>query len=146
MYAVVKTGGKQYRISKDDVLTVEKLDGDKGDTLELVEVLAMGDGKSITVGNPLVQGARVAATVLEQKKSDKVVVFKKKRRKNYRRTRGHRQQVTVIRINDILAKGEESKTKEVAPAKKDKATANNPPAKAKKAPAKAKKAPAAKQK
>ena len=139
MYAVVKTGGKQYRISKDDVLTVEKLDGDKGDTLELVEVLAMGDGKSITVGNPLVQGARVAATVLEQKKSDKVVVFKKKRRKNYRRTRGHRQQVTVIRINDILAKGEESKTKEVAPAKKDKA-------KAKKAPAKAKKAPAAKQK
>jgi len=140
MYAVVKTGGKQYRISKDDVLTVEKLDGDKGDTLELVEVLAMGDGKSITVGNPLVQGARVAATVLEQKKSDKVVVFKKKRRKNYRRTRGHRQQVTIIRINDILVKGEVSKTKEVAPAKKDKA--KKAPAKAKKAPAKAKKAPA----
>ena len=142
MYAVVKTGGKQYRISKDDVLTVEKLDGNKGETLELVEVLAMGDGKSITVGNPLVQGARVAATVLEQKKSDKVVVFKKKRRKNYRRTRGHRQQVTVIRINDILAKGEESKTKEVAPAKKDKAKAKKTPAKAKKTPAKAKKAPA----
>ena len=155
MYAVVKTGGKQYRVSKDDVLTVEKLDGDKGDTLELAEVLAMGDGKSITVGNPLVEGARVAATVLEQKKSDKIVVFKKKRRKNYRRTRGHRQQVTVIRINDILAKGEVSKRKEKTAAENDKAKKAPAKAKVKKAPAakakakakaKTKKAPAAKAK
>ncbi|MEE2661705.1 MAG: 50S ribosomal protein L21, partial [Pseudomonadota bacterium] len=131
---------------------VEKLDGDKGDTVELAEVLAVGDGKSITVGDPRVDGARVAATVLEQKKSDKIIVFKKKRRKNYRRTKGHRQQVTVIRINDILAKGEASKPKEASPAENDqpkakakaKAKAKKAPAKAKKAPAKAKKAPTGK--
>ena len=159
MYAVVKTGGKQYRVSKDDVLTVEKLDGDKGETLELSEVLAMGDGHSLTLGNPIVDGARVAATVLEQKKSDKIVVFKKKRRKNYRRTRGHRQQVTVIRINDILAKGEVSKRKEKTAAENDKAKKTPAKAKVKKAPAakaktkaktkakaKTKKAPAAKAK
>ncbi|MEC7489723.1 MAG: 50S ribosomal protein L21 [Pseudomonadota bacterium] len=104
MYAVVKTGGKQYRVEKDDVLTVEKLAGDAGATVELEHVLAINDGKGLTVGTPLLKGARVAATVLEQKKADKVVVFKKKRRKNYRRTKGHRQQITVIRINDILSK------------------------------------------
>jgi len=104
MYAVVKTGGKQYRVEKDDVLTVEKLAGDAGATVELEHVLAINDGKGLTVGTPLLKGARVAATVLEQKKADKVVIFKKKRRKNYRRTKGHRQQITVIRINDILSK------------------------------------------
>ena len=106
MYAVVKTGGKQYRVAKDDVLTVEKLDGDAGAKVELSEVLAIDDGKGLTVGAPLVNGARVAAEVLEQKKGDKVVIFKKKRRKNYRRTKGHRQQLTVIRITDVLAKGQ----------------------------------------
>ena len=106
MYAVVKTGGKQYRVAKDDVLTVEKLDGDAGARVELSEVLAMDDGKGLTVGAPLVDGARVAAEVLEQKKGDKVVIFKKKRRKNYRRSKGHRQQLTVIRITDVLAKGQ----------------------------------------
>mgnify|MGYP001379417027 FL=1 len=106
MYAVVKTGGKQYRVAKDDILTVEKLDGDAGARVELSEVLAMDDGKGLTVGAPLVDGARVAAEVLEQKKGDKVVIFKKKRRKNYRRTKGHRQQLTVIRITDFLAKGQ----------------------------------------
>ena len=106
MYAVVKTGGKQYRVAKDDVLTVEKLAGDAGARVELSEVLAMDAGKGLTVGAPLVDGARVAAEVLEQKKGDKVVIFKKKRRKNYRRTKGHRQQLTVIRITDVLAKGQ----------------------------------------
>ncbi|MEK9647273.1 MAG: 50S ribosomal protein L21 [Alphaproteobacteria bacterium] len=114
MYAVVKTGGKQYRVAKDDVIAVEKLEGNAGDAVELDQVLAMDDGKGLTMGAPLVDGARVAATVLEQKKDDKVVIFKKKRRKNYRRTRGHRQQITVIRITDILAKGEKA-----APAKAD---------------------------
>ncbi len=110
MYAVVKTGGKQYRVAKNDVVAVEKLEGNAGDVVELDQVLAMDDGKALMVGAPLVDGARVAATVLEQKKDDKVVIFKKKRRKNYRRTRGHRQQITVIRINEILAKGEKAAT------------------------------------
>ena len=153
MYAVVKTGGKQYRVAKDDVLTVEKLDGEAGANVELAEVLAMDDGSGLPVGLPPVDGARVAATVLEQKKADKVVIFKKTRRKNYRRTKGHRQQVTVIRITDILAKGKKAPAAEAsapAPAADDgSAPAKKAPAKAKakaktksKAKAKAKKAPA----
>jgi len=141
MYAVVKTGGKQYRVAKNDVLTVEKLDGDAGASVELGEVLAMDDGKGLTVGAPLVDGARVAAEVLEQKKGDKVVIFKKKRRKNYRRTRGHRQPLTVIRISDILAKGQKAAAAKAAPAADADAPAKKAPAKAKakaKAPAKAK--------
>lgn len=108
MYAVVKTGGKQYRVAKNDVITVEKLGGDAGEVIELGEVLAMDNGDGLTIGVPTVDGARVAATVLEQKKADKVVIFKKKRRKNYRRTKGHRQQVTVLRITDFLAKGQKA--------------------------------------
>lgn len=151
MYAVVKTGGKQYRVAKDDVLTVEKLNCEAGAVVELKEVLAMDDGKGLKIGTPMVDGARVAATVLEQKKSDKVVIFKKKRRKNYRRTKGHRQQVTVIRISDILAKGQKAAAAKaasdaVAPTKKAPAKAKaktKGPAKAKaKAKTAAKKAPA----
>ena len=151
MYAVVKTGGKQYRVAKDDVLTIEKINGEAGADVELEEVLAMDDGKGLTVGTPMVDGARVAATVLEQKKSDKVVIFKKKRRKNYRRTKGHRQQVTVIRISDILAKGQKTAGAKAAsdadtPTKKAPAKAKaktKGPAKAKaKAKTAAKKAPA----
>ena len=136
MYAVVKTGGKQYRVAKNDVLTVEKLDGEAGAVVELEEVLAMNDGSGLTIGTPMVDGARVAATVLEQKKGDKVIIFKKKRRKNYRRTRGHRQQLTVIRISDILAKGQKAAAASAAPAADADAPAK---AKAKTA---AKKAPA----
>jgi large subunit ribosomal protein L21 len=149
MYAVVKTGGKQYRVAKDDVLTVEKLDGEAGAVVELEEVLAMDDGKGLTVGTPMVDGARVAATVLEQKKSDKVVIFKKKRRKNYRRTKGHRQQVTVIRISDILARGQKMAVAKAtsdadAPTKKGsaKAKAKSPVKARAKAKTAAKKAPA----
>ncbi len=137
MYAVVKTGGKQYRVAKDDVIAVEKLEGNAGDAVELDQVLAMDDGKGLTVGAPLVDGARVAATVLEQKKDDKVVIFKKKRRKNYRRTRGHRQQITVIRVTDILAKGQKAAA---APAK---AEADAPAAKKTAKKAAKKKAPPA---
>ena len=141
MYAVVKTGGKQYRVAKDDVLTVEKLDAEAGAVIELAEVLAIDDGKGLTIGTPMIDGARVAATVLEQKKADKVIIFKKKRRKNYRRTRGHRQPLTVIRISDILAKGQKAAAAKAARAADADAPAKKAPAKAKakaKAPAKAK--------
>ncbi len=106
MYAVLKTGGKQYKVAVDDVIVVEKLVAEAGDSVDLDEVLMLGDGESSTVGRPVIDGARVTARVLEQKRSDKIIVFKKKRRKNYRRTRGHRQDVTVLRITDIQAAGE----------------------------------------
>ena len=105
MFAVVRTGGKQYRVSKDDVIKVERLEGEPGAEIELDQVLMLDDGKSSTVGSPLVDGARVAATVLDQTRADKIIVFKKKRRKNYRRKHGHRQHQTVLRITDILAGG-----------------------------------------
>jgi large subunit ribosomal protein L21 len=145
MYAVVKTGGKQYRVAKDDVLTIEKLDGEAGAVIELEQVLAINDGKGLTIGTPMIDGARVAATVLEQKKGEKVLIFKKKRRQNYRRTKGHRQQLTVIRISDILAKGQKAAAAKAAPAADADAPAKKAPAKAKaKAPAKAKAKTAAK--
>ena len=145
MYAVVKTGGKQYRVAKDDVLTIEKLDGEAGAVIELEQVLAINDGKGLTIGTPMIDGARVAATVLEQKKGEKVLIFKKKRRQNYRRTKGHRQQLTVIRISDILAKGQKVVAAKAAPATDADAPAKKAPAKAKaKAPAKAKAKTAAK--
>lgn len=111
MYAVVKTGGKQYRVSKDDVIIVEKLTAEPGATVELDQVLALDDGKSTSVGTPLVDGARVAATVIDQARSNKVLVFKKKRRKDYTRLKGHRQQITVLRITDILPKGAKAATR-----------------------------------
>ena len=101
MYAVLKTGGKQYKVAVNDVIIVEKLAGEAGDSIDLDEVLMLGDGEASTVGTPMVSGARVTARVLEQKRGDKIIVFKKKRRKNYRRTRGHRQDQTVLRITDI---------------------------------------------
>ncbi len=109
MYAVIKTGGKQYRVAKDDVIVVERLVGTAGDKIELDQVLMLDDGKAPTLGTPLVDGARVAATVLDQSRGDKIIVFKKKRRKNYRRTMGHRQDLTVLRITDILAEGKKAK-------------------------------------
>ncbi len=102
MYAIVKTGGKQYRVAKDDVIRVERLPGEAGETITLGEVLMVG-GDEPKVGAPLVDGASVAATVVAQDRNDKVIIFKKKRRQNYRRKRGHRQNVTVLRITDISA-------------------------------------------
>ncbi len=119
MYAVIKTGGKQYRVAKDDVIVVERLAGAAGDKIELDQVLMLDDGKGATLGTPLVDGARVAATVLDQSRGEKIIVFKKKRRKNYRRTMGHRQDLTVLRITDILAKGKK------APASRAKAKAKD---------------------
>ncbi len=97
MFAIFKTGGKQYKVQKGEVLSVEKLDADKEVVFE--EVLMAGD----KVGNPLVAGAKVKAEVVDQIRDDKVIVFKKKRRHNYRRTQGHRQYLTVIKITDIIA-------------------------------------------
>ena len=109
MYAVLKTGGKQYRVSENDIIIVEKLSGEAGSTIDLDEILMIGEGSNTTVGTPVIDGARVAAEVLEQKRGKKITVFKKKRRKNYRRTIGHRQELTVLRITDILTSGEQKR-------------------------------------
>lgn len=130
MFAVIRTGGKQYKVSKDDVITVEKLAGDAGAKLEFTDVLAIGDGPDTTFGTPIVAGARVTAAVLEQTQGDKIIIFKKSRRKNYRRKRGHRQQLTVLRITDISPGGKaaaKAPAKEKAPAKAE----TKPKAKAK---------------
>ena len=105
MYAVIKTGGKQYRVAKDEIIAVEKLAGEAGASLDLSEVLMLGDDKGTTIGSPLVEGASVSAEVVEQTRGDKIIVFKKKRRKNYRRKKGHQQDLTVLRITDINAPG-----------------------------------------
>jgi large subunit ribosomal protein L21 len=105
MYAVLKTGGKQYKVAPNDIIMVEKLTADAGSSIEINQVLMIGDDEKSTIGAPLVEGARVAAEVLEQKRAKKITVFKKKRRQNYRRTIGHRQEITVLRITDILAAG-----------------------------------------
>jgi len=115
MFAVIRTGGKQYRVAKDDTIVVEKLAGDPGTMVELSEVLMIGSGKSASIGSPLVDKAAVFAEVVEQSRADKIIVFKKHRRKNYRRTRGHRQQQTVLRILDVSPTG--AKPKAVAKAK-----------------------------
>ena len=101
MYAVIKTGGKQYRVSKDDVIRVELLDAKAGSSVTLDHVLLVGSEGSAIIGAPTVAGASVKATVVEQIKDDKIIVFKKKRRQNYRRKNGHRQNLTVLKITDI---------------------------------------------
>jgi len=104
MFAVIKTGGKQYRVAADDKLKIEKIAGEPGDIIELGEVLVVG-GDDVTLGNPTVAGATVAAEVVAQGRNDKVIAFKKRRRKNSRRKRGHRQEFTLIRITEILTGG-----------------------------------------
>ena len=102
-YAVIRTGGKQYRVAPDAVLTVEKLEAAPGETITLHDVLASGTESGLTVGSPTVPGARVTATVVEQNRSDKVLIFKKRRRQNSRRKNGHRQHQTVLKIAEIAA-------------------------------------------
>ena len=101
MFAVIRTGGKQYRVATDDVIAVEKLAGEPGAAIELDQVLMVGGEGEVKTGTPLLAGARVAATVVEQRRAPKIIVFKKERRKNYRRKRGHRQHETVLRIGEI---------------------------------------------
>ena len=104
MFAVFKTGGKQYRVAAEDVLKVDKIEGEPGEVVEFGEVLAVG-GESVTLGAPTVAGATVAAEVLDQGRGGKIIAFKKRRRKNSRRKRGHRQEFTLLRITEILTEG-----------------------------------------
>lgn len=103
MYAVLKTGGKQFRVSEGDVLFVEKLEAEVDSVVELTEVLAVSNGETLTVGKPVVEGAKVLAKVVAQGKAKKVIVFKYKRKKDYRRKNGHRQPYTKILIEKIEA-------------------------------------------
>lgn len=129
MFAVIQTGGKQYKVAKNQVVILERLDGDQGGEVQFDQVLMLGEGDDVTIGAPLVDGARVTGELLETRKGDKIRVFKKKRRKDYKRTAGHRQVETVVRITDILAKGEKPAAKKAAAkpaAKKDEAKAEAP--------------------
>jgi large subunit ribosomal protein L21 len=104
MFAVIRTGGKQYRVVPNAILKVEKLEAEAGSTITLDEVLAVGEeGGTVSIGAPLVTGASVTATVVAQDRLDKIIIFKKRRRQNSRRKNGHRQHVTVLRIGEIVA-------------------------------------------
>jgi large subunit ribosomal protein L21 len=105
MFAVIKTGGKQYKVSSGDVVKVERLEGEAGAILHLSDVLMLSDENKMTVGAPLVQDAAVRATILEQTRGDKIIIFKKRRRQGYRRKAGHRQDLTVLRIEEVIASG-----------------------------------------
>lgn len=101
MYAIVETGGKQQRVSVGDIISVEKIQGEPGASVELDKVLAMGSGEEIVVGSPYVENAKVIASIVSQDRARKVMIFKKKRRKNYRRTKGHRQYLTRLKIVEV---------------------------------------------
>ena len=140
MYAVVKTGGKQYKVAKDDKIVVDRLEAEAGSNLVLDQVLMVANGDQVDVGAPTVKDAVVGATVLRHTRGDKIMVFRRKRRKNFRRIRGHRQDLTLLQITDIAPDG---KLKAAKPAAEKPAAKKAP---AKKAPAKATEAkkPAAK--
>jgi len=128
MYAVIKTGGKQYKVAAGDYLKVEKLDGDVGSKVVIDKILMLADGDDVTIGSPLVDGAKVNATVLSHGKGDKVMIFKFSRRKHYRKTQGHRQSYTEIQIDDINGKGAAKKAA-ATPAAAKKEAAEKPAAK-----------------
>ena len=117
MFAVIKTGGKQYRVAAEDVLTIEKVVGEVGDIVTLGSVIAYGEGENLTVGAPFVDGASVAVEVVNQGHAKTVIAFKKRRRQNSRRKRGHRQLLTTVRISEILTDG--AKPSKKAAAKKE---------------------------
>ncbi len=121
MYAVIRTGGKQYKVAPQDVLQIEKIEGAAGEAVQFADVLMVGGEGEPTFGAPLVSGAAVAAEVVEQARGPKVIIFKKKRRQNYRRKRGHRQDLTTVRILEILTGGR-------APAKRAEVAAPEAPA------------------
>ena len=158
MFAVIKTGGKQYKVAADDVIKVEKLEGEAGDTVTFENVLMVGNGGDVTVGAPLVDGALVAAELVETKKQKTVIIFKKNRRHGYRRRNGHRQLLSTVKITEILTGGKKPSAKKAAAPKaapkeevKNKPAAKAAPkkpaakaAEAKAAPAEKKAAPAEK--
>ena len=137
MYALVRTGGKQYRVAKDDTILVERISADEGAEVILDDIVMLGDGDKVTIGTPRVEGAAVSATVVSQTRGPKIIIFRRKRRKNHRRTQGHRQDLTLLKINAIAEDGKALKPK-AAPAKKAAAKADAAPkAAAKKAAPKA---------
>jgi large subunit ribosomal protein L21 len=119
MHAVIRTGGKQYRVAKDDVITVERLAGDAGASVTFDEVLMLGD----KVGTPVIEGAAVQGEIVEQGRGDKIIVFKKKRRKDYKRTAGHRQDLTTVKITDVGGAAPKKKTAKKTAAAETKAEA-----------------------
>lgn len=146
MFAVIRTGGKQYRVAPNDIIEVEKIAGQPGDIVELAEVLLLGGDGGPKTGSPTISGALVAAEVIEQRRGDKIVVFKKKRRSTYRRTRGHRQELTALRITEILTDGKKPSKAAPRPEAKKAEKAASPKAKTETKPAakKAEAKPAAK--
>ncbi len=123
MFAVIKTGGKQYRVAPEDVLKIEKVAGEAGDFVEISDVLMVGEGGNTTIGAPLVDGACVSAEIVSQGRTRKIIAFKKRRRQNSRRTIGHRQHLTTVRIAEILTDGKKpskkAAAKKAAPAKEE---------------------------
>ena len=117
MYALVRTGGKQYRVAKDDTILVERIAADEGAEVILDDIVMLGNGDKVTIGTPRVEGAAVSATVVSQTRGPKIIIFRRKRRKNHRRTQGHRQDLTLLKINAIAEDGKSLKPKS-APAKK----------------------------
>jgi large subunit ribosomal protein L21 len=154
MYAVIRAGGKQYRVAPEDVLDIDRISGEPGDNLEFADVLLLGGGEGEPqIGAPLVSGATVAAELVEHRRGEKIIIFKKKRRQNYRRKKGHRQELTTIRITQILSDGEKPKkeAKAKTPVEKSAAAEKGAAKEAKAAPAegaqpKTEKAPKAKAK
>jgi len=115
MYAVVKTGGKQYRVAKDDKILVEHIDAEEGQTITLDKVMMLGDGDKVTIGSPVVENASVEAEVLSQTRGPKLIIFRRKRRKNHRRIQGHRQDLTLLKITDISSSGKKAAAPKPAP-------------------------------
>jgi len=130
MYALVRTGGKQYRVTKGDTILVDRLAADEGAEVILDDVVMLGNGDKVTIGTPRVEGAAVRATVVSQTRGPKITIFRRKRRKNHRRTHGHRQDLTLLKINAIAEDGKSLKP-EAAPTKKAAAKKAAPKAKAK---------------
>ena len=129
MYALVKTGGKQYRVSKDDTILVERLSAEEGEQIILNDIVMLGNGDKVTIGTPLVDGAGVSATVVRQTRGPKIIIFRRKRRKNHRRTQGHRQDLTLLKIIDIAEDAKSLKTaKPAAKAAPKKAATSDAPA------------------
>jgi large subunit ribosomal protein L21 len=131
MFAVIKTGGKQYKVAANDLVRVEKLAGEAGDAITFENVLMVGADADVTLGTPLVSGALVAGEVVEQFRDKKVIVFKKKRRQGYRRKNGHRQELTLVRITEILTGGAKPSGKKAAAPKKAAKAETKPAEKAK---------------
>ncbi|HAQ35796.1 MAG: 50S ribosomal protein L21 [Maricaulis sp.] len=136
MFAVIQTGGKQYRVAPGDELFIEKLEGEAGDNLTFDQVLMMGGDKGVTVGAPLIEGASVTCELVATNRAKKIIIFKKRRRQNYRRKAGHRQWQTLIRVSEILEPGAKKAAAKKAEPKTD-AKADDKPAAKKAAPKKA---------